>query len=131
MNNYINSEDVKETFTAKKVVYYVLGFLEVLLLIRLIFKLFGANPNSGFVSIIYTISQILLAPFIAIFRTATSEGIETRSVLEPSTIIAMAIYALLAWGIVKLIVIIREHNDNVSQKIIFAKTRRSKHPFMK
>jgi hypothetical protein len=108
------SEDIvkktnEESFTARRVVYYILGILEVLLAFRLVFKLLGANPESGFVSFIYSISQVFLVPFTAIFRSAVTQGIETKAVLEPSTIIGMIVYALIAWGIVKLIIIIRKN----------------------
>ena len=92
---------------AARIVYYILGVLEALLGIRLILKLLGANPKSAFVSFIYTVTGVLLAPFNGIFRTAVTSGIETKSVLEPANIIAMLIYALIAWGIVKLIRIIQ------------------------
>ncbi len=94
-------------FTVKRIVYFILGVIEVLLAIRLVFKFLGANPSSNFVSYIYTATQGLLAPFHAIFRSAVTQGIETTAVLEPSTIIAMVVYALIAWGFVKLIVIMR------------------------
>ena len=32
-----------------------------------------------------------------------AEGIETTSVLEPSTLVAIVVYVILAWGIVKLV----------------------------
>ena len=115
------SEDIivktdKESFTSRRVIYYILGVLEVLLAFRWIFKLLGANPNSGLVSFIYSITRVFLVPFTAIFRSATTEGIETRAVLEPSTIIAMLVYALIAWGIVKIIIIMRGHNVEQSSK---------------
>ncbi|HZK55749.1 MAG TPA: YggT family protein [Desulfosporosinus sp.] len=84
-------------------VYFVLGVLEVLLAFRLVFKLLGANPQSPFVSIIYSISQAFLSPFSGIFKSAVNKGFETQSVLEPTTMIAMIVYAVVAWGIVKLI----------------------------
>jgi len=99
-------------FTAGRVVYYIFGILEVLLAFRLVFKLLGANPNSGFVSFIYSISQVFLVPFTAIFRSAVTQGIETKAVLEPSIVIAMIVYALIAWGIVKLIIIMRGQNED-------------------
>lgn len=102
----------EESFTARRVVYYILGALEVLLAFRLVFKLLGANPGSGFVSFIYSVSQVFLAPFTAIFRSASTQGIETKAVLEPSTIIGMIVYALIAWGIVKLIIIMRGNNED-------------------
>ncbi len=87
----------------RRIVYYILGILEALFAFRLIFKLLGANPGSAFVSFIYTISGVFLAPFNGIFRAAVNSGIETQSVLEPTTIIAMIVYALIAYGIVRLI----------------------------
>lgn len=114
--NEIMSDDVivknyGESFTSRRVVYYVLGVLEILLAFRLVFKLLGANPDSGFVSFIYSLSQVFLVPFTTIFSSATTQGIETRAFLEPSTMIAMVVYALIAWGIVKLIIIIRKNNE--------------------
>jgi hypothetical protein len=85
-----------------------LGLLEVLLAFRLVFKFLGANPNNGFVVFIYEKSQVLLTPFTAIFSAEKTPGIETTGVLEPATIIAMVVYTLVAWGIVKLFNIFRE-----------------------
>ena len=107
MNETAREKTDKKIFTAERVIYYVLGLLEVLLAFRFVFKLLGANPASGFVSFIYSITQIFLAPFTAIFRASVTQGIETKAVLEPSTLIAMVVYALIAWGIVKLIITIR------------------------
>ena len=110
MSDEIVKKPDEEIFTARRVVYYILGILEVLFAFRLVFKLLGANPESGFVAFIYSLSKVFLIPFTAIFRSASTQGIETKAVLEPSTIIAMIVYALIAWGIVKLIIIIRERN---------------------
>lgn len=88
---------------AKQIVYYILGILEVLFAFRLVFKLLGANPKSPFVSFIYSLSQAFLAPFSSIFKSTVTNGLEAQSILEPSTIIAMIVYAVIAWGIVKLI----------------------------
>ena len=87
-----------------RIIYYILGIFEVLFSFRLIFKLLGANPENTIVSTIYSVSKPLLSPFTGIFRSVTTEGIEsTQSVLELTTIIAMVIYAVVAWSIVKLI----------------------------
>lgn len=96
---------------ATRIVYYILGVLEVLLAFRLIFKLLGANPQSPFVSLIYSVSEAFLIPFNGIFRSAVTKGIEAQAVLEPTTIIAMIVYAIMAWGIVKLIEISKPHQN--------------------
>ena len=107
MSDIILRKNYTGSFTAERVVYYILGIIEVLLGFRLVFKLLGANPGSVFVSFIYEKTQVLLVPFNAIFRTESTPGIETTAVLEPSTIIAMVVYTLIAWGIVKLFIVFR------------------------
>ncbi len=99
----------------RRLIYYGLGVLEVLLAFRLVLKLLGSNPKSAFVSAIYALSNIFLAPFNGIFRSVATEGIETTAVVEPALIIAMIVYAVVVFGIVKLIEIItnRNHSENL------------------
>ncbi len=94
-------------------IYYILGVLEVLLAFRLVLRLLGANPASGFVNFIYDLSGIFTKPFTAIFSRATTEGLETTSVFEPETLIAMVVYALVAFGIVKLLLISTNRKEKV------------------
>ena len=65
---------------------------------RLLLRLLGANEASGFVTFIYDLSHIFVGPFNGIFNDQALG----RSVFEASTLIAMIIYALIAWGIVSL-----------------------------
>jgi hypothetical protein len=90
-------------YKTRNAIFYILGFIEVLLAFRFVFKLLGANPASGFVRFIYTLSGILTAPFSGIFSSYTSQGLVYRSIFEPSVIVALIVYAIAAWGIVKLI----------------------------
>jgi len=78
--------------------YFVLGVLEVILLLRFLFRLLGANQSSSFVVFLYNLSHVFVVPFYGIFNDPTFGN----SVLEITTLIAMLIYALLAWGIVSL-----------------------------
>ncbi len=63
---------------ARRIVYYIAGVLEVLLACRFVLKLLGANTKSMYVSIVYSVTQIFLYPFSGIFRSAVTEGIETK-----------------------------------------------------
>ncbi len=101
-----NQPDASDTQTIQYLIYFIFGVLEILLAFRLIFKLTGANPISGFVNLIYSLSGIFILPFQGIFHSGFAQGVETTSVLEPSTLVAMIVYPLLAWGIVYLIVIL-------------------------
>lgn len=87
----------------RRIVYYLLGILEALLAFRLVFKFIGASPGGTFVSLIYTYSGPFVTPFSGIIRTAVNNGIET------TTIIAMIVYALIGYGIVRLIEIGETH----------------------
>jgi hypothetical protein len=89
--------------TFEYLVYFFFGALEILLAFRLILKLTGANISNAFVGLIYGLTGIFTLPFEGIFHRGFAQGIETTSVFEPSTLVALIVYAVLAWGIVKLI----------------------------
>ena len=89
--------------TIEYLIYFFFGALAILLAFRLVLKLTGASMSSAFVGLIYGLTGIFILPFEGIFRRGYTQGIETTSVLEPSTLVAIIVYAVLAWGIVKLI----------------------------
>lgn len=96
-------EKKKAIFRVHQVVWYILVIIEVLLGFRIVLKALGANPASGFVNLIYTFSDPLALPFRGIFRTSVASG----SVFEWSTIIAVPVYALIGFGIVQLMQLIK------------------------
>jgi hypothetical protein len=97
------AEDRITVWSLNRLVYYIAGVIETLLLFRFMLKILGANPGSPFVSFIYSLSGMFVAPFRGIFRTAVAEGIETSSVFEPATLFAFLVYLVVASGIVQLI----------------------------
>ena len=99
--------------TAGYLVYFVFGMLDVLLAFRFVLRLLGANPSSGFVDFVYNLSEIFISPFVGIFNQSLAKGAVISSVFEPATIIALIVYAFVAWGIVTLIKLIsgRQQND--------------------
>jgi len=86
-------------YRAVQVVWFLAGLVDVILAIRFVMKLLGANPTSGFVTFMYNISEPLVAPFRGIFGTPVTGG----SVLEPASLVAIVIYSLIGWGLVALI----------------------------
>ena len=97
MNSY-NSPTTKPLYRGTQIVWYVLGLLEVLLTFRFVLKLLAANPQAGFSSFIYTVSYPFATPFLNVFHATKVEG----GVFEWTTLLAMFVYWLIAWGIVKL-----------------------------
>src|SRR5436305_9493813 len=79
------------------VTYFVLGVLEVLLLLRFIFRLLAANPDNAFVSFLYHLSVVFVTPFSGIFTNPTLGSI---SVFELSSMVAMLVHALIVCVIV-------------------------------
>jgi uncharacterized protein YggT (Ycf19 family) len=89
---------------AIRVVYLVLGIVEALLAIRVVLKLLAANPGAGFSSFIYGITAPFVAPFQGVFPDPATNG----SVLEVSALLAMVVWALVAWIIVRIIDMLRQ-----------------------
>jgi len=79
-------------------IYILFGVVEAVIAIRLILRLFGANAQAGFAQLIYGVTGPLVAPFQGLFGTVQSEG----NVLEPQSLVALVVYALVAWLVVKL-----------------------------
>lgn len=90
-------ETKKTIFRTYQVIWYVLGFIEVLLLFRIILKALGANPLSGFASLVYLISDPFALPFYGIFRIS----VVNEAVFEWSTILAGVVYLIIAYGLVQ------------------------------
>lgn len=95
----IAAERRLELFQVFRILVSLLVFLEILLAIRFLLRVISANPESGFAVLIYGITGILVAPFNSLVRTPSLGGIT----LEVTTLIAMAMYALLFWGIAVVI----------------------------
>ncbi|MCL4528698.1 MAG: YggT family protein [Chloroflexi bacterium] len=75
------------------------GILNGLILLRFLLKLMAANPNNVFASFIYTITAPFLWVFLGLTRTPSFEGI----VIEFYDLVAIAVYAMLGWIIVRLL----------------------------
>jgi hypothetical protein len=95
----------KGLFYSYTIIWYVLAFIEIVLAFRFVLKMLGANPESGFSNFVYGLSYPFAAPFLGIFSVSTAEGAETVSVFEWSTIIAALVYAIIAWGLVKILAV--------------------------
>lgn len=91
----------KPLYRGAQIIWYVLMILEAVLLLRFALKLLQANPRAGFTNFIYNLSSIFTAPFEAVFRNVRVED----SIFEWTTLLAMFIYWLIAWAIIRLLAI--------------------------
>jgi hypothetical protein len=90
------------TFKATQLVWLFFGILEALIALRIGLKLIGANPASPIAVFIYGFTSLFLSPFTGLTGTPAAGGM----VLEISSVIAMVVYALIAWALEKLIWVI-------------------------
>jgi uncharacterized protein YggT (Ycf19 family) len=89
----------ERTFRLQNGIYLLFGILEGVLAIRFVLTLLGANPAAGFAKFIHSISGPFLAPFAGLFGTTRIGG----GVFDVSPLVAIAVYALIAWVLVKVV----------------------------
>lgn len=98
MDPYV-APSTKPLYRGTQIVWYVLGVLEVLLAFRFVLKLLGANPAAGFSNFIYSASYPFTLPFSSVFGASRVSG----SIFEWTTLLAMAVYWLVAFGLIKIL----------------------------
>ena len=86
-------------YRAVQVVWFITALIATMIALRFVLKLLGASPQASFVGFDYGITAPLVAPFNGIFPTS-GQGFY---IFEPASLMAIAIYALIGWGIVALI----------------------------
>jgi uncharacterized protein YggT (Ycf19 family) len=85
-------------WTASRVITLVFTVIEVLLLIRFVLKLLGANADQALVSLIYGITDPLIAPFRGIF--AQPGG---TPVVEIAALLSIVFFVLVAALVVAIV----------------------------
>lgn len=87
-------------------IYYLVGALEILLGLRFVLRLFGANPENPFARAIATLSGPYVVPFENLFGVPAFGG--GGQVLDVNVLVAMAIYALLGLLAVRLLRVVMD-----------------------
>ena len=83
---------------ARRIVVFVFGIVQVLIVLRILLLLVGANDDSAIVSAIYNVSGLFVAPFDNILgRDALHNG---GSVLDVA-----AVVALIGWTVLEAIIV--------------------------
>jgi hypothetical protein len=85
---------------ASRIIYLIGGILLALLGIRVLLSLLGANRTNGFADLIYGITYPFVAPFFGLFGYEVEYG---QSRLEIETIVAMLVYGLLIYLLVRIV----------------------------
>lgn len=84
----------------KKLLKIIFLAVEISLIVRFIFKIFGVNPEISLVNSIYQNTQALLAPFMVAFPSPNISG---RFVLEFTTLFAIFTYAFINYLLLEVL----------------------------
>ena len=87
------------TFKASQWIWLLFGALEALIILRIGLKVIGANPESPIVAMIYGFTSLFLIPFVGLIESPTAGSM----VLEISSLFAIAVYALAAVALERLV----------------------------
>jgi len=102
----------KPLYRGTQVVWYLLYLIEVLLAFRFLLKLTEANAGAGFTRFIYDYSRPLVAPFLNVFGITSSDG----TIFEWPTLLAMFVYWVIAYAIIKLIMVGQPMTDEEAKE---------------
>ncbi|OYX42404.1 hypothetical protein B7Y94_03420 [Candidatus Saccharibacteria bacterium 32-49-12] len=92
---------------AQRIVWFIVGAISVVIALRFVLLLLGANQGAAFTDFVYSLSGVFVAPFVGIF----GEPSYGSSVFEISSLLAIAVYLLIGWGIAKLLTLSRPHQE--------------------
>jgi hypothetical protein len=84
---------------ATQVIYFMFGVINVLLVIRFVLLLLGANADSPFVNLIYSLSRAFVLPFRGIFAVPDLGN----AVFEWAALVGVIVYSLVAYGLVRIV----------------------------
>ncbi len=90
------------TFKVTQVIWLLLGLLEAVIALRVIFKLIAVNAVNPFAALLYNVTNLFVAPFASLTSAPAAGGM----ILEISSIIAMIVYLLIAWGLERIVYVL-------------------------
>lgn len=94
-----NSDQKLAVSRAAQLIWLFFGILEGLIGLRVLLKLIAANPANPLASFLYKLTDLFLWPFAGLTITPQAQGM----VFEIPAIIAMFVYALVGWALVRLV----------------------------
>lgn len=84
---------------------FLVGLLEILLVLRFVLRASGANTQNAFAQFIYNISDPFIAPFSTLFVSPVTGG--GANILDLNVLVAIVVYALLGWLAITLVQFLR------------------------
>jgi uncharacterized protein YggT (Ycf19 family) len=96
------AEPATHNYRAVQVIWFLTSVITTLIGIRFVLKVLGASLQSGFVTLIYSLTDGMVAPFRAIFPAASGQG----SNLDVASLVAIVVYGLVGLALVSVVKLI-------------------------
>lgn len=106
----IINEGASGAAVAARIVTTVGGIITVILAMRFVLSLLGANRGNAFASFIYSASYPFVAPFFGLFNYQERLGVGR---FEFETLIAIAFWGFVAWMIARFLTVGTRDGDNI------------------
>jgi hypothetical protein len=86
-----------------KLIWFIVGVMAILLVIRFVLLLTGADPNVGFSQLMYGLTNWMVEPFRGLFGAPlTFEGSAVAGRFAPEVLVAIVVYLLIGFLVTKL-----------------------------
>mgnify|MGYP000882133628 CR=1 FL=1 len=89
----------RAAWSVGRIISIIAGVIIALLALRFIFVLLGANQGNAIVDAVYNLSRPFVEPFFGLFNYTTQFG---KAHIEVETLVAIVVYALIAWILVMI-----------------------------
>lgn len=99
MTEQVTIRTVKPLYRSTQIIWYVFYIIQIILLMRVLVRLIGANTGAPFTRFVYDISQPFMEPFQSMVSVTRFDG----GILDWNILIAMLVYWLVSWIIIELI----------------------------
>jgi len=87
----------------ENLIYFIFGAISLVIALRVLLKAIGSNPENGFTNFIYQLSHLFVAPFLSMVAPIE---LGTTAIFEIASVIAIVIYLILAWLLVRLMILL-------------------------
>jgi len=97
-------------------IWFAFGLLDLALVTRFLLLAAGANARAGFAVFVYRVTDPFMVPFAGLFgRPVTYRGTAGLGIFSPETLVAILVYSVIAWAIVKVVELLLSagHNQDV------------------
>lgn len=87
---------------AQRIIATIFSIAELILAVRFLLELLGANANNSLVQGLYTITQPFVGLFEGIFAAMNTNIFGIQGIFEPATVIAVVVLSLIEWALFRL-----------------------------